>query len=102
LFEHQHADEANDGAVIGKDADRFGSTPDFLVATFERIGAGDLGALQEPLEAEHVRGASRVTQGWRSRLIHGEIVSHGDPVNFGRRRHCTPTTGQSRSKVPSQ
>ncbi|EJU11880.1 hypothetical protein LH128_16678 [Sphingomonas sp. LH128] len=42
LLEHESADEADDGCVVGKDADDIGSSLDLFVDALERVGRRDL------------------------------------------------------------
>ena len=45
LFEQQGADEADDGGLVGEDADDLAAPLDFPVQAFERVCAVDLGAM---------------------------------------------------------
>ena len=38
VFEHEGADQAGDGGLVGEDADDVGAPFDLLVETFERVG----------------------------------------------------------------
>jgi hypothetical protein len=46
LFEQQRADEADDGAVVGEDADDVGAPLDLAVEAFDRVGAVELGPVR--------------------------------------------------------
>jgi hypothetical protein len=56
LFKHHGADQADDGGVVGENADDIGSAFHLGVQTFERIGAVDLGSMgfRESHESEHL------------------------------------------------
>ena len=56
LLERDRADEADDGGVVGEDADYVGAPLDLAVETFQRVGAVDLGAvlLGECCKGKHV------------------------------------------------
>ena len=45
LFEHQGADQADDGGLVGKDADDVGPARDLLVEAFEGSCGGQSGAM---------------------------------------------------------
>ena len=45
LFEQQSSDEADDGSLVGEDADHVAATLDLAVEAFERVGAVYLGAV---------------------------------------------------------
>ncbi len=42
MFERERAHQAEDGAVVWKDADHVGPSLDFAIEAFEGVGAGDL------------------------------------------------------------
>ena len=53
LFQQQSADQANDGRLVGEDADDVTAPLDLAVEAFERVGAVDLAAMwrREPFVA---------------------------------------------------
>ena len=46
LLEHHGADQADDGGIVGEDADHIGTALDLRVQALERVGAVDLQAMR--------------------------------------------------------
>jgi hypothetical protein len=84
LFQQNGADQAGDGALVGKDADDIGAALDLAVEALDGVGAVDLGAVlaREVHVGEHVMFGG-VHQFGQLRHFRAELVGDAAPLGVG-------------------
>lgn len=82
LLEQDCADKADDGLVVGKDANDIGAALDLVVETLNRISAVQLGAMlfRERHVGQHV-GLGIIHDGGELRHLRQDLVGDGPPLS---------------------